>query len=469
MKRQGVSRRNFFKTSAAATAAMAFGDISLAAEQGLRRGKFIDPDKKLNVACVGWGGKGKVDLLGVATENIVAMADIDDNPRGGDEVKERLGPERFGKIKIYRDYRQMLIEMDDQIDAVTVSTPDHTHYPAAIMAIEMGKHVFVQKPLAHTVTEVRHLTEAARKHNVSTVMGNQGHANEGTRNMVEWVRGGLIGDVREVHIWTNRPIWPQGIDRPEGSDPIPEGTDWDAFLGVAPLRPYKADTYHPFKWRGWWDFGCGALGDMGCHVMDASFWALDLGAPASIEAISSPVNNETAPSWSIVTYEFPARGSMPPVTLKWYDGGKKPPRPKDLEESRELSKGGQLVIGSKGSIMETGDYCTSPRIIPEAKMQELAKAGKLPEKTIERIPKGDHYQEWVKACKAGTPAGSNFDYAGPLSEYVLLGNCAIRAGEGKLMWDAEKLEFTGNKEASKWLTKEYRNASSWLDKDYHTI
>ena len=451
MKQQDLSRRRFLRTSAAATSLMAFGNVSLAAEQGLRKGKIVT-GRKLNIACIGFGGKGSSDVRGVGTENIVALCDCDlSDGRGRKEVRKQ-----FPDAKIYQDFRVMLKEMDKEIDAVTISTPDHTHFPAAKMAIEMGKHVFCQKPLTHTVKEARLLTLAARKHEVQTIMGNQGHANEGTRNMVEWVRGGVIGDVREVHIWTNRPIWPQGIDRPEGSDPVPEGLDWNLFLGVAPKRPYKADTYHPFKWRGWWDYGCGAVGDMGCHIMDATFWALKLGAPTSVEAVSSPVNEETAPSWAIITYEFPARGGMPPVTVKWYDGGKKPPRPAQLEDGRELAKGGQLVIGSKGAILDQNDYCNSPRIIPESAMTEAQKKG-LPPKTIPRIPKSDHYQEWIGACKGGTRAGSNFDYAGPLTEYGALGNCAVRAQEGKkLLWDAGKMVFTNSKKATAFVDKKYR-------------
>jgi len=382
----------------------------------------------------------------VQSENIVALCDVDDA-----EAAETFA--KYPKVKKFKDFRRMLDKMDNQIDAVTVTIPDHMHYPAAMMAISMGKHVFVQKPLTHTVWEARQLTLAARKHGVVTQMGNQGHANEGTRLLKEWVNAGAIGPVREVHIWTNRPIWPQGLERPKDTPPVPATLDWDLWLGASPKRPYNP-AYAPFKWRGWWDFGCGALGDMGCHIMDASFWALDLGAPTSVEAVSSPVNDETAPSWSVVTYQFPARGDKPAVKLVWFDGGKLPPRPKDLEPDRELSKGGQLIFGDTGTIMETHDYCNSPRIIPESKMRDFLP--NRPPETIPRIPEADHYQEWIRACKGGTPAGSNFEYSGPLTEMVLLGNIAIRTGE-KIEWDGPNMRVTNVSEANQYVHKEYRD------------
>jgi len=272
--------------------------------------------------------------------------------------------------------------------------------------------------------------------------------------LCEWVRGRVTGPVREVHIWTDRPrdLWAQGVDRPNETPPVPPTLDWDLWLGTAPERPYNP-IYAPFTWRGWWDFGCGALGDMGCHIMDASFWALHLGHPASVEAVTSPVNNETAPEWSIVTYQFPARGDMPPVKLVWYDGGKKPPRPADLEADREISEGGQIIIGKKATILGLGDYGEGPRIIPETKMQDLKSS--LPPKTIPRIPHGDHYQEWIRACKGGEPAGSNFNYSGPLTEMVLLGNVAIRTGK-KIEWDGPRMKVTNAGEANEYIRQPYR-------------
>jgi predicted dehydrogenase len=320
------------------------------------------------------------------------------------------------------------------------------------MAMEMGKHVFVQKPLTHTLWEARELTRLARKHKVATIMGNQGRAGEGIRLMREWVQAGAIGPVHEVHIWTNRPIWPQGLERPTEVQPVPDTLDWNLWLGTAPVRPYNK-AYLPKWWRGWWDFGCGALGDMGCHIMDASFYALDLGSPVSVEAVSSGVNSESAPLWSIITYQFPARNGMPPVTVKWYDGGKLPPRPKDLEADRKLPRGGQILLGEKGTIMDATDYCWSPRIIPEEKMREFLPH--RPPATIARVPKGNHYQEWIRACKGGPAAGSNFDYAGPLSEMVLLGNLALRVGK-KIEWDGPNLRVSNVPEANLLVRNELR-------------
>ncbi|GAH75238.1 unnamed protein product, partial [marine sediment metagenome] len=260
----------------------------------------------------------------------------------------------------------------------------------AMMAMKLGKHVYVQKPLTLTVYEARQLTEAARKYKVTTQMGNQGHSGEGARLMCEWIWDGAIGDVREVHAWTNRPIWPQGIDRPKETPPVPRTLNWDLWLGPAPYWPYHP-AYAPFKWRGWWDFGCGALGDMACHVIDPVFWALKLGYPTSVEARSTEVNTETAPLASIVYYKFPARGNMPPVNLTWYDGGLVPRRPEELEEGRRMGNGnsGVIFVGDKGKLM-CNEYGDSPRLLPETRMQEYQR----PPKTIPRID-GSHEQDWI--------------------------------------------------------------------------
>jgi hypothetical protein len=328
------------------------------------------------------------------------------------------------------------------------------HYPAAMMAMEMGKHVYVQKPMAHTVWEARKMAEAAHKYGIISQMGNQGHAGEGIRLVKEWIQAGVIGDVREVHVWTNRPIWPQDITRPIEQEPVPETLDWNLWLGVAPQRPYNS-AYVPFKWRGWWDFGCGAIGDMACHTMDASVWGLNLVAPISVEAeIVEGGNEETAPAGSVITYKFGARGSMPPVTLKWYDGGKLPPRPKELEEDRKLAKSGQLLIGDKGVIMDTTDYCNSPRLIPEARMKDF----KRPAKTIPRVPNSDPYKEWITACKGGPMCGSNFDYASVLTEISLLGNVAVRCGK-KFYWDGMnrwQINVPNRPDVNRYLRKTYR-------------
>lgn len=441
-----MQRREFLKTVGAGAAILSAAP--LCAKDVVRKGKIVE-GRKLNIACVGTGGQGARDIGGVSSENIVALCDVDLNRGAGTFNK-------YSQAKKYRDFRKMLAEMHNEIDAVTVTTPDHMHYTIAMEAIKYGKHVFVQKPLTHTVWEARQIAEAARKHEVITQMGNQGHAGEGIRLVKEWVDAGVIGPIHEVHIWTNRPptagrwAWPQGIGRPTDTPPVPKQLDWNLWLGVAPERPYHP-SYVPFKWRGWWDFGAGALGDMGCHMMDASFWALDLKHPTSVSAESSLANNETGPAWSIITYEFPARGDKPPVKLVWYDGGKKPEKPKDLEPNRKLAKVGQLLIGEKGTIMDTTDYCNSPRLIPESAM----KAFKRPEKTIPRVPRGNHYQEWINAIKGGPKPGSNFDYAGPFSEVVLMGNLALRVGK-KVEWDGENMRCTNIPEANQYVTKTYR-------------
>ncbi len=440
-----MNRREFMATVGLGAAGAILPDWTFGASGPVRKGRIIPKDRKMRVACVGCGGKGSSDAGGVSGEEIVALCDVDFARAAGTFRK-------YPNAKRYKDFRQMLIEMDDQIDAVTVSTPDHMHFPPAMMAITMGKHVYVQKPLTHTIAEARALTLAAHKHEVVTQMGNQGHAGEGTRLLREWVQAGAIGDVHEVHFWTNRPIWPQGIDRPEETEQVPPTLDWNRWLGVAPERPYNK-CYLPFNWRGWWDFGCGALGDMGCHIMDAAFWALDLRYPTSVEAVSSPVNDETAPSWSVVTYEFPARGKMPPVKVTWSDGGKLPPRPKDLEEGRKLSRGGQLLIGDKGTIMDTSDYCRSPRLIPEQAMKDFLP--NRPEQTIPRVPGGNPYFEWIMACKGGPAPGSNVDHSGPLTEMVLLGNLAIRLGK-RIEWDGRRMVCTNVPEANDLVRKYYR-------------
>jgi predicted dehydrogenase len=322
-------------------------------------------------------------------------------------------------------------------------------------AITRGKHVYTQKPLTHTVYEARTLAQAARKYKVATQMGNQGQASEATRRVCEIIQDGAIGNVRHVHVWTNRPTrrlsevyWPQGIDRPQETPTVPETLEWDLFLGHAPVRPYNP-VYHPFQWRGWWDFGTGALGDMGCHQLDTVFRALKLGHPTSFQASSSLVNKETYPAASIVEYDFPSRKGMSPVTVTWYDGGLKPPRPEELEDGLQMGSGGTLYVGDNGKILDG-------RLIPETRR----KAYKLPEKTLARSP--GHYQEWIDACKGGKPGGANFDWAGPLTEVVLLGNIALRmemkeqVSRHKLLWNPETFKITNLPDANQFLHTEYR-------------
>jgi predicted dehydrogenase len=405
----------------------------------------IPPSEKLNIAGIGVGGRGADNLDAVGSENIVALCDVD-------EARASATFKRYPKAKKYSDFRIMLEKQKD-IDAVIVATPDHVHAVATITAIKMGKHVYCEKPLTHSVYEARMVARAAREQKVATQMGIQGHSGEGIRLLCEWIWDGAIGPVREVHTWTDRPgnWWPQGIPRPKDTPPPPPTLDWDLWLGPAPYRPYHP-AYVPFKWRGWWDFGTGPVGDMGIHNCSPIFWALKLGYPTSVEVLSQEGNNdETGPVKSIVRYEFPARGDMPPITLTWYDGGNMPPRPEDLEPDRQLgdNDGGSLLIGDKGKILAPGWCAESPRLIPESKMKEY----KLPPKTIPRSP--GHHQEWINACKGGKPPTANFDFSGPLTEVLLLGNIAIRTGE-KLLWDGPNMKITNVPEANNYVRRRYR-------------
>jgi predicted dehydrogenase len=445
------TRRDFIKAAGLGTAALTLNPLEglAAAGRSLRQGRMIDPGRKLNIACIGCGGKGLSDVSGVSTENIVALCDVD--PANAQKIYTR-----YPDVPKYQDYRKMLGEMDDKIDAVTISTPDHMHYAAGLLAISLGKHVFIQKPLTRSVWEARELTLAARRHQVVTQMGNQGHAGEGVRLVREWVQAGLIGPVREVHIWTKKmEIGPYKSDistRPGAGEQPPETLDWNLWLGTSPYRPYSIE-YHPRKWRNWWDFGCGALGDIGCHTMDAAFYALDLGAPRSIQAESAPFGTETFPDWSVITYDFPPRGSLPPAKVVWYDGGKLPMRPRELEEERPFEQRyGYLLVGDKGTIYDPSEKCSSPRLIPEARMR----SGQLPAKTLPRVPDGDPFQEWINACKGGPKPGSNFDYAGPLTEMVVLGNVALHGRGKKLEWDAARLRIPNAPEFEKHLRFDHR-------------
>jgi hypothetical protein len=361
----------------------------------------------------------------------------------------------FEKAKKYRDFREML-EKEKSIDAVTVSVPDHNHAVMAMMAIKMKKHVFCQKPLTHTVYEARMLAKAAKENKVITQMGNQGHADEGARLINEWIWDGAIGDVRKVHAWTNRPIWPQAIERPKEIPSVPPTLDWNLWLGPAPYKPYHP-AYCPFRWRGWIDYGTGAVGDMGAHIMDHPFWALKLHAPSTISASSTDMTKASYPLASIVHFTFPARGDMPPVDFTWYDGGLMPPRPEELEPGRRMgdSGGGVIFIGDKGKLM-CSTYGRNPRLIPETKMQEYER----PEKTIPRSP-GIH-EEWVESCKSGKKSTTDFSYASALTETMLLGNIATFLKDRRtiLEWDYEKMEFTNFPEANQYIHKEYRKGWS---------
>jgi predicted dehydrogenase len=442
------SRRDFM--GGAAGAAVAF---TIVPRHVLGGPGHTPPSEKLDIAGVGVGGMGGSDLQSLASENIVALCDVHDS-YAAKTFKT------YPKAKVYKDYRKMLDKQKD-IEAVVVATPDHTHACIAIAAIKAGKHVYVEKPLAYSVYEVRKLTEAARQAKVATQMGNQGHAGEDIRNVCEWIADGAIGPVREVHAWTTHAVWPQGIERPKETPPVPADLDWDRWVGPAPYRPYHP-AYLPGTWRGWWDFGTGALGDMGCHVLDAPYWALKLGYPTSVEASASiyvpeitwdkPVNTESYPRASIVRYEFGARGNMPAVKLTWYDGGLMPPRPAELEEDRQMGNklGGVIFVGEKGKIMGGSHGGAGARIIPESKMKEYNR----PAKTIARSP--GHHAEWVNACKTGQSAGSNFDYAGPLTEVVLLGNIALCMMHKKLYYDGPSMKVTNLPEANEYIQRQYR-------------
>ena len=443
-EKKTISRRGFIGTSAVAMAGLTI--VPSRAVSGLGH---IAPSDKLNIAGIGIGGMGRSNLANVAkTENIVALCDVDWREPAMRTFKT------YPDAKQYKDFRVMLDKQKD-IEAVIIATPDHTHAVVSLESMKRGKHVFTQKPLTHTVHEARILAAAARKYKVATQMGNQGQAGDGPRRLREMIWDGVIGPVREVHVWTDRPnngllktYWPQGVDRPEDVPPVPAELDWDLFIGPAPMRPYNP-AYHPFRWRGWWDFGTGALGDIGCHSLDPVFRALKLKYPTSLQAVCTLVNYETYPSGSIVRYEFPARENMPPVTLTWYDGGLRPMNIPELEEGMKMGTGGTLYVGDKGKILDD-------KILP-AKLRESYTP---PKPYIPSSP--GHEEEWILACKGGDPPGSNFDWAGPLTETVLMGNVAIRTDlkeklSGQVLtWDPGKFSFTNLPEADKYLHVEYR-------------
>jgi len=436
-KNQRCSRRTFLRCAGAATA------FSVVPRHVVGGAGQVPPGERLNIAGIGAGGQAEHDLNKVALDNnIVALCDVDDR-RAADSFQ------RWPEAAKYKDFRAML-DKEKGIDAVVVATPDHIHAVAAIAAMELGKHVYVEKPMAHSIHEARRMMEVARRTKAITQMGNQGHSFYGVRMLHGWLESRTIGKVSEVHCWTNRPTWPQGIGRPADTPPVPDTLDWDLWLGPAPERPYNP-AYAPRNWRGWCDFGTGALGDMACHIMDAAFWTLDLGFPTRVEAETSRPSDETYPKWSVIRYEFPKRGKLPAVTLTWHDGEKMPDRPEDLPEGRPFGSndGGGLFIGTKGKIIHDA-YGGGVRVLPESKMK-----GKRPKITIPRSP-GQH-EEWVQACKgAGPTPGSNFEYAGRLTEMVLLGCLALRTGQ-PIEWDAENMKAKGCPEADAYIQREYRD------------
>ena len=413
MSTKGVSRRAFVGDVAAASMAFTIVPRHVLGGPGYRA-----PSDSLNIACIGVGGRGQANLRGVSSENIYALCDVDS--RALDAASNR-----HTSAKRYKDFRVMLEREGDNIDAVTVATPDHTHTVAAMMAMKMGKHVYCEKPLARTIYEVQQLTEAARKYGVATQMGNQGHAGEGTRQIREWVEAGAIGTVREIQYWTNRPIWPQAIERPLESYHVPAYLDWDLWLGPAAARPYNP-AYAPFRWRGWWDFGSGALGDIACHSMDAAFWALGLGHPSRVEPEFTALFEESAPAVSRISYDFPARGGRQAIKVVWRDGNLSPARPEEIGDERRwpIESSGQMWVGDDGKLF-AGIYGENPRLL-DAERDKDIKANP----PAEKYPRTEGvYAEWIDACKGGRPAGSNFaGHSGPLTEMVLLGNLAVRTG-----------------------------------------
>ncbi len=432
-------------------------------------GRVLGANERINVACVGVGGKGDSDSSDAAHcgGNMVALCDVDEGTLNN---KANQFKEKFPNIKKYRDYRKMLDEMGSSIDAVTVSTPDHNHGVAAIRAMKMGKHCFCQKPLVQTVFEARTVRQLAKEKKLATQMGNQGSAEPGLRRAVEVIQAGVIGAPKEIHVWSNRPIWPQGLDRPAGQDPVPPTLDWDCWIGPAKMRPYKSKVYHTFAWRGWYDFGTGALGDMACHTVNMPFRACKLGYPNVVELeLASRVYPETFPKTSRIRYEFPEREGLPPLKFWWYDGNPgdalRPLRPdgpaiKEIITTYDkLPDSGALIIGEKGKVFSPDDYGARFFVCMNGKEEYIAgdqhDACKDVPQTIPRSP--GHMQEWFNMMKDGTPAYSNFDIAAYLAEVILLGCVALRVGEGKRMdWDGPNMKSTNLPEAEKFVRRNNR-------------
>jgi predicted dehydrogenase len=462
------SRRNFIKNAGLAAAAFTIVPRFTLGGRG-----FIAPSDTVYIAGIGVGGKGTSDLTGFAKNphaKIVFLCDVDD--RMAVESKKN-----FPSAKYYKDFRVMLDKEHKGIDAVSVSTPDHTHAVAAMAAMQRGKHVYVQKPLTYSIYEARMLAEAAKKHKVVTQMGNQYASADHVRRAKELVNAGLIGEVTEVQTWTNRPVWPQGVPTPTGKYDIPKELDWDLWLGPAKFTEYNP-AYLPFNWRGWWNFGTGALGDMACHIMDAAFRILPIDYPTEVEcstttAWSGPFEEadyaESCPASSIIHLKFPRKDGKGDIKFTWMDGGLLPQRPQELRADEMLGddSGGYIFIGTKGKLM--GDYNLPPVLLPTARMKDET----LPRQTIPRIQGAEdgHYTEWVEACMKGygkMELSSPFEYAGPMSEAVLMGNLALRSyamrgpngkgypGRKKLIWDAKNMKITNFDEANQYVRREYR-------------
>ena len=434
---RSTNRRQFLKNAALGGAGVWIAGRTLADSPGTP----TSANEEVHFACVGVGGKGRSDSADAGRHGkVVAICDIDER-----NLEKASG--RFKEAKRFFDFRDMFHQMGDRIDAVTVSTPDHIHAVAAVMGMKMGKHCLTQKPLAHSIYEARTMAQVAREMNVATQMGNQGTANSNMRRSAAQIKAGALGTVSDIHCWTNRPVWPQGIERPKETLPVPRHVHWDGFIGPAPFRPYHP-FYHPFKWRGWWDFGTGALGDMACHTLNLAFMALDLIDPVAVSATTPGHNGETFPGRAVIRYEFPERNGRAPLILTWYDGGERPSA-ELLEGVENVSDSGLLIVGEKGKMYSADDYGAQSVWLPESNID-------LPEVEIQKSP--GHFTEWVEAIRGGEPAVSNFvDYSGPLTETVLLGNLAVWSGE-RVEWDAKNMKPQGGSEnLKKIVRREYRN------------
>ncbi len=435
-----TSRRTFLQETAAI-------GVGLWAGGGMLAKASAAANERVRFACIGVGGKGDSDSADAGKfGDVVAICDIDDG------TLESASKSKFPNAQRFNDYRKMFDEVGKSIDAVTVSTPDHHHVFASMMALKLGKACFTQKPLTHSVSEARLMADVAREMKVATQMGNQGTAGDALRHAAALVKGGKIGTVKEVHVWTNRPVWPQGGPRPKAAESVPETVHWDLFIGPAPFREY-APGYHPFKWRGWWDFGTGALGDMACHTFNMPYMALDLKNPTTIEAEHSGHNGDSYPNWSIIKFNFPATASRPAIPVTWYDGGERPP--KSVFGGKDLPESGALIVGAKDTLHAHGDYCGSFSLL----------SGTEPEK-VDYVKSPGHFEEFVRAVQGGPAAMSNFpEYAGPLTETILLGNLAVWAGKsdkspGKVVqWDAKNLRATNGSELDAIVKRPYR--SGW--------
>jgi len=442
-----MKRRDFLRLSASMGAGMAAGVPGrlLAAESTSNK----SPNEKLNIACVGSGGRGNNHVRAFSEENIVGMCDVD-SQRASEMFK------KFERVPKFKDYRVMLDQLGDKIDAVSVATPDHAHHQIAKAAMQMGKHVYVEKPLTRTIPESRELLELSRRNKkIVTQMGNQGTSSPGQQRMKEWIDAGMIGDVKAVDVWTNRPVWPQGMKQLPKGQRVPDNLAWGLWLAGIASYPYHED-YLPFAWRGWYAFGTGSQGDMGCHQLNAPYYALELGKPETIYAEVEGGSDVAWPEKSLITYKFPARDGKPPVTLRWFDGGKQPERPEELGEERELGETGTFFYGEKATMM-SDTYGHSFRVIPESKMQEMAK--NQPEKTLPRAEGDSHFDNFIRGCKGETETVSNFEYAVPLTEICLTGALAQQRPNKELAWDDSAGRVANDSEANKFVegyVPEYR-------------